>query len=156
MLGTAFVTSVPEQTGPHGHRASTRPGQVQTTRLAPRSRSTEAGRMPAALVTTDHHLHPVEGPRQLGVQDTAESHLLPPLGILEASDRGSRCQQLVKETSGAGRTRASKWSGELRDGARWSRICYHYDAILKGRMKGLKAVKTLQLTPYNKNSVWLP
>lgn len=83
-LGAASVTSVPEQTVPHGHQASTRPGQVQTTHLAPSSRNTGAGRMPTVLVTTDHHLHPVEGPRQqaplLGVQDTAEGHLPASLG----------------------------------------------------------------------------
>lgn len=56
----------------------------QTTCLAPRSRSIGAGRMPTAPVTTEHHLYPVEGPRQqaplLGVQDTAEGHLPSPLG----------------------------------------------------------------------------
>lgn len=58
----AFVTRVLEQTGPRGHQASTRPGQVQTAHLAPRSWSIRAGRMPTAPVTTDHHLHPVRGP----------------------------------------------------------------------------------------------
>lgn len=60
----AFVTRVLEQTSPRGHQASSRPGQVQTASLALRSRSIGAGRMPTAPVTTDHHLHPAEGPRQ--------------------------------------------------------------------------------------------
>lgn len=142
--GAAFVTSVPQQTGPHGHRASTRPGQVQTTHLAPRSRNSEAGRMPTALVTTiistllrgPGSRHPCW---EFRTQQKAISlpYWEPGVGILEASDRRSRCQQLAKETSRAGRTRANKWIGELRDGARWSQICYHYDAILKGRTKGL-------------------
>lgn len=92
------------------------PGQVQTARLAPRSRSNGAGRMPTALVTTDRRLHAVEGPRQrdsgweFRTQQKAISlpHWEPGVGILEANDRRSRLQKRVKETGRMGRTGAKE------------------------------------------------
>lgn len=135
--GAAFVASVPEQIDLRGLRTSMRPGQVQTTRLAPKSRSIGAGKMPIAPVTTDVISTLLRGPGsrhpcwEFRTQQKAISlpHWEAGVGFLEVNDAS---QHLMKETSRTGRTRANEWSGESRVSAKWSHFCYQYDVILKG------------------------
>lgn len=115
--GAAFVTRVPEQSGPCGQQASTKPGQMQTARLAPRFRSTGAlERAGCPLPPSQQTIHPVEGPRQsaplLGAQDTQQKSPSLPLWepavrISEAVIEGPDASSWTKRAAEPG---AKKWS----------------------------------------------